>query len=175
MNGRCRACGADLVDWERVHRRDLCDARYTFNALRFEMIRHHFWHVTLTAYAVNYARRKGRRNLRLATARQIRKLVGGSRHVREGYQTPRETSSGANAIHYAQHATASCCRRCIAEWHGIPEGRALTESEIEYLADLATLYIEARVPDLLEEPVIVPSQRSAHRSRRRTRDETHAH
>src|SRR5947199_5312284 len=39
--GRCRSCGADLVDWSRVHRRDKADAAYTFAALQFELIRHH--------------------------------------------------------------------------------------------------------------------------------------
>ena len=27
QRGRCRACGADLVDWDRLHRRDESDAR----------------------------------------------------------------------------------------------------------------------------------------------------
>jgi len=56
--GACRSCGAKLVDWERVHDKDLTDVRYTFDALKFEMIRHHFWHVTIDPKAVNYARRK---------------------------------------------------------------------------------------------------------------------
>src|SRR5712671_4659068 len=59
-SGRCRSCGIQLVDWTRVHRRDANDAQYTFDALRHELIRHHFWHIPLSEYAVNYARRKGR-------------------------------------------------------------------------------------------------------------------
>ena len=158
-SGRCRRCGVQLVDWARVHKRDLKDAKYTFEALRLEVIRHYFWHIPLTERAVNYARRKGRILLREATENQIRQLVGRERHPREGIQTPRETSPNANAIHFAQHATGSCCRRCLAEWHGIPEGRALSEGEIVYLSALATMYLEERLPDLSDKPVAVPALR----------------
>jgi hypothetical protein len=29
-------------------------------------------------------------------------------------------------VFIAQHATATCCRGCLAKWHDIPAGRALT-------------------------------------------------
>src|SRR5437870_5681695 len=83
--GRCRDCEADLIDWTRVTRRDLSDVQYTFEALRLEMIRHHFWHAPLTLVAINHARRKGRVELRAFAGRQLRQLVGSERHPREGY------------------------------------------------------------------------------------------
>jgi hypothetical protein len=64
---------------------------------------------------------------------------------------------------YAQHATASCCRKCIEEWHGIHQGRELTEDEITYLATLAILYVDERLPFLTQAGEKVP--RMAHRSR----------
>ena len=36
QRGRCRACGADLVDWQRLHRRDFDDAEHTFEALQHD-------------------------------------------------------------------------------------------------------------------------------------------
>src|SRR5215211_7684317 len=42
--GPCRSCGADLVDWDRVTKRDLSDVAHTFEELRKERIRHYFWH-----------------------------------------------------------------------------------------------------------------------------------
>jgi Domain of unknown function (DUF4186) len=159
LQGRCRSCRAELVDWAGVHRRDPSDTKYTFEALRYELIRHHFWHIPVSRYALNYARRKGKKALKAAAEKQIGKAVGNISHPREGRQTPRETNPTANVIHYAQHATASCCRRCLEEWHGIPRGRVLTPEEIGYLTELAMLYVEARVPDLGEEPVHVPSMR----------------
>lgn len=154
--GRCRDCEADLVDWKRVLRRDLSDVQYTFEALRLEMIRHQFWHTPLTLVAINHARRKGRVELRVFANRQLRQLVGSVRHAREGYQTPRETSPHANAINFAQHATACCCRKCIAEWHGIPATRPLSDDELAYFTDLVMLYVEERIPAMTDDRVSIP-------------------
>lgn len=175
--GRCRSCGARLIEWDRVHKMDLSDAQYTFNALRLELIRHHFWHIRLSQHAINYARRKGKIALRMASEHQIRKLIGTAHHPREGQQTPRETSRQANAIHYAQHATASCCRRCAAEWHGIPEGRPLTETEVSYLTELAMRYLSDRLPDLADEACVVPKITVASERKKRVRLSSleHAH
>ena len=143
QEGRCRTCGADLVDWTRVKRRDLTDIANTFTSLRQEYFRHYFWHIELDTRAVNYARRKGRIRLAAATRARIASSVGPATPWRDGQQTRREGSG--NPIHYAQHATATCCRRCIEEWHGIPRGRALSEPEIDYLSGLAIRYLEERV------------------------------
>src|SRR5215469_5210318 len=72
--GRCRNCGVQLVDWSRVHSRDLGDTEHTFTAMRLELIRHHFWHIPLSQKAINYARRKGRVLLRTATEKQLQHL-----------------------------------------------------------------------------------------------------
>jgi Domain of unknown function (DUF4186) len=179
--GRCRACGADLVDWKRVSRRDLADVRYTFEALRLEMIRHHFWHTPLTQRAVNHARRKGRLVLRTFAKKQLRQLVGSEKHAREGYQTARETSPQANVIHFAQHATACCCRKCIAEWHGIPAIRPLSDDELDYFTDLVMLYARERIPQMTDEGVSIPQIRNTSGPARRltvvkrTPESSHAH
>ena len=39
--------------------------------------------------------------------------------VKGGRQTPYR----GHPVFVAQHATASCCRRCLEQWHGIPRGR----------------------------------------------------
>ena len=157
-SGRCRDCDAQLVDWVRVHRRDAEDFEYTLEALRFELIRHHFWHIPLSDYAVNYARRKGRAELYNAVQRQIGQAVGRADHPAQGRQTPRETSPKATAVHYAQHATASCCRKCVEEWHAIPRDRDLKPEEIRYLTDLAMKYIMSRIPDLADGPMRIPKR-----------------
>jgi hypothetical protein len=160
-SGRCRSCGVQLVDWTRLFNKDLRDAKYTLESLKHELIRHHFWHIPISVYALNYARRKGRLRLKEATRKQIEHAVGRISHPREGQQTARETNPHANAIHYAQHATASCCRRCVEEWHGIPRDRELRAEEIDYLTELAMLYLTSRLPDLAEAPICVPSLRGA--------------
>lgn len=145
--GACRDCGARLVDWARVHERNLADAEYTFRMMRTELIRHHFWHVSIDTKAIDHARRKGVRDMQAAAERRIRSSVAAADPFRDGRQTP----FAGNALYYAQHATACCCRRCIEEWHAIPRGRVLTEDEIRYLTELVMLYVRERLPQLTED------------------------
>jgi hypothetical protein len=152
--GACRTCGAQLIDWDRVHRQDLTDVTNTFTSLRLELIRHHFWHVLLDDKAVAHARRKGFLKLRLAARSRIKTSVGPANLPFDGRQTP--MAGSGNVIHYAQHATASCCRKCIEYWHNIPQKRALTDEEVEYLTELVMLYIEDRLPMLTDEGENIP-------------------
>jgi hypothetical protein len=45
--------------------------------------------------------------------------------TKDGKQTPMR----GHPIFIAQHATATCCRSCLAKWHGIPLGKALGDVE----------------------------------------------
>lgn len=155
QEGACRSCGAQLVDWKRVRSKNPEDAGHTFVAMKQELIRHHFWHVPIDEKALDHARRKGKEGLRSATAKRIRQSVGKEKPFRDGQQTP----FTGNIIYYAQHATASCCRKCMEYWHGIPMGRALSDAEVEYLTKLALLFIEERLPDLPEEGQRVPRKK----------------
>lgn len=170
--GQCRECGAELVDWKRVHKHNLSDATYTFEALKIELFRHYMWHVEISQKAVNHARRKGKIGTRTAAKKQIYKSVGSAepRYI-DGLQTPREDSDRATAINYAQHATACCCRTCIEYWHNIPIGRELTEEEIGYFTDLVMLYIEERLPYLTENGEQVPPIRKKTCKRSSTENE----
>ena len=158
--GQCRECGAELVNWERVQKRDISDAKHTFAALKHEKIRHYFWHVEIDQLAVNHALRKGKSELREAATTRLRKYVGEVHEMPDGKKRPyrdgQQTPYSDNSIYYAQHATASCCRTCIEYWHGIPQGRDLTEDEIAYLIDLVMLYIEERLPCLTDQKQKVP-------------------
>ena len=138
-NESCVACGIELVDWQRLDRHDLSDAAYTIEALEHEMFRHHYWHKNLDHKAVNHAARKGIEGLREAAIKRIRKYVGPPREeiFRDGIQTP----LNGNAIYYGQHATATCCRRCVEAWQGIDRNRALTDEEVGYMSNLVMLYI----------------------------------
>jgi hypothetical protein len=155
LAGACRICHAQLIDWNRVHGRDLADVQHTFDALRQELIRHHFWHAALDETAINHALRKGRRNLAEAAAQRIEKSVGAAEPPRDGRQTP----FGGNVLYYAQHATASCCRTCIEYWHAIPSDRPLTIEERGYLTELVMRFVDERMPDLPEGPTHVPPRR----------------
>lgn len=156
-NERCFACEADLIDWQRLDRRDLSDVDYTIEALSKELIRHYYWHKPLDETAVNHARRKGLKGMRVATERRLRNSVlkASSDMPRDGRQTPLH----GNAIYYAQHGTATCCRKCIEEWHAIDREKPLSDDEIGYMTDLAMRYVRDRMPDLEENGVYVPRRK----------------
>jgi len=57
----------------------------------------------------------------------------------DGRQTPMQN----HPVFIAQHATASCCRKCLQKWHGIPSaGHALTDGEKDYVLSLLRLWLE---------------------------------
>ena len=153
--GRCRECGADLINWQRIQECNLKDAEHTIKALEYELIRHHFWHVLIDQRAVNYARRKGWIKLRIAVENRIRKSVGQLTSF-DGRQTPKER----NPIFYAQHATATCCRKCIEEWYGIPPDEELDDDQVKYMTEICMLYLTQRLPLLTEYGEKVPPIRA---------------
>jgi len=55
----------------------------------------------------------------------------------DGKQTPMRN----HPVFIAQHATATCCRKCLFKWHGIEKGRQLTESEIDYIVSVIMRWI----------------------------------
>jgi len=149
---QCKACGIELVDWERVRQNDLGDVVHTFGALKTEWIRHHFWHRQLDQHTVDYAYSKGRLQLEAILAAQIRRGIG--KPMSEQYLGGRiGTSYGIdpsprNVLYFAQHATASCCRECMEGWHGIPRDTHLTDDQITYVTTLGMLFIADRLPTL---------------------------
>jgi hypothetical protein len=160
-DGVCKYCGADLINWERVHLRSLGDIEFTIEALEKEWIRHHFWHVEIPQKAINYALRKGSVALKDSIRSRLNSSVALAKPFHDGIQTPFESN---NPIHYAQHATASCCRKCIEKWHGIERGKDLNEEEITYLTQLIMEYIKIKLPNLGNEPQKIPSIRRKIRS-----------
>jgi Domain of unknown function (DUF4186) len=145
--GPCQKCGADLVDWERLHAREPADRDHVFETIQREYVRHWFWHAPFDDKAVEKALRIGRREMPSEVEKRLRaKVAPPSQDIRpwDGMQTPRK----GDVIYYAQHATASCCRKCIERWHGIPPERQMTEEEVRYLEGLVLRYIDLRIPDL---------------------------
>ena len=156
-NVQCRVCGVDLIDWSRLDRHDLSDVNYTIRSLELELIRHVYWHKPFDQTAINHAKRKGRVGLRTAAERRLISSVAPTKCKlpRDGGQTP----FTGNVLYYAQHATATCCRKCIQEWHGIPRERPLTNEEVGYMTELLMMYVEKRMPELTLNGEKVPRRR----------------
>jgi hypothetical protein len=146
-----------LVGWERVQRRDLEDFANTLTELKKEYIRHQYWCcVQIDPWAINKARRKGKSGTQKAAQHRLRKYIC----VEDFYMDGRQTPKRGDIIYYAQHATATCCRKCIAQWHGIPEDRAVTDEEFRYLTNLIMLYVGEKMPDLTDYGIYVPPIRN---------------
>jgi exodeoxyribonuclease V alpha subunit len=55
----------------------------------------------------------------------------------DGKQTPMRN----HPVFIAQHATATCCRKCMEKWHGIPKGKTLDQEEIDYVAKVVRRWL----------------------------------
>jgi len=68
----------------------------------------------------------------------IAKRLAPAEPLNDGRQTPMR----GRPVFIAQHATATCCRSCLAKWHGIPAGRPLTGSEQDHVVLAIARWIE---------------------------------
>jgi hypothetical protein len=60
--------------------------------------------------------------------------------VNDGRQTPLR----GHPVFIAQHATATCCRSCLAKWHFIPAGQSLANEQVEYVLSVLQRWLESR-------------------------------
>jgi Domain of unknown function (DUF4186) len=150
VGGACHACKEDSVDWQQAYKRDISQVDALFSELRKEYIRQHFWDVPINDKFKRRLLIKGKNKLKVEAAKRIKSSVreAGTTRYQDGTQTP---TKKYNIIYFAQHATATCCRKCIKYWHGIPYDRDLEPAEEIYLQQLITKYIETRLPDLPDE------------------------
>jgi hypothetical protein len=157
--GTCRECHRPLVSLQRTSLRSLRDVDHTFSALQTEAIRHFFWHIPFGQRALDYARRAGRRTLHERIPGRICSRIGKAQPYNDGRQTPISRQK-ADALDFALHAVAACCRTCASYWHGIEKDRELTHAEVVYLSELVGCYLDARLPELPDD-----SQRVTRNSR----------
>ncbi len=59
----------------------------------------------------------------------------------DGKQTPMK----GHPVFIAQHATATCCRKCIEKWHKFPKGKELTEQQQNYIIGLIMEWIKIQI------------------------------
>ena len=95
-----------------------------------------------------YLAQKGWDVIRSQTERIIRERLAPALPDKDGRQTPMR----GHPVFTAQHATATCCRGCLAKWHGIPRGEALEEAEIKYVAAVILDWLRDHAGDLSEFP-----------------------
>ena len=59
----------------------------------------------------------------------IAKRLAPAQPPNDGKQTPMR----GHPVFIAQHATATCCRGCLAKWHAIPASVTLSEQQQRYI------------------------------------------
>ena len=76
-----------------------------------------------------YLHRKGLDAVLKHAAEFIEQRLAPAVPANDGKQTPFRH----HPVFIAQHATATCCRGCLEQWHSIQKGSALTPEEKEYI------------------------------------------
>ena len=99
---------------------------------------------------MQYLLDRSRDHLRSHAAQIINERLAPADHPKDGKQTPWR----GHPVFVAQHATATCCRGCLAKWHRIPKGHALSAGEQAYVVNVIARWIELQ---MLQHPEATPT------------------
>jgi hypothetical protein len=97
---------------------------------------------------LRYLERKGQKAVLAEAADLLSKRLGAANPPNDGKQTPFK----GHPVFIAQHATATCCRGCLAKWHGIEKGQALGSAELTHAATVIERWLRKQTPGIPEEP-----------------------
>lgn len=86
----------------------------------------------LKAQDKQYIRGKGWNTIADHAADFVSKRLAPAAPKNDGKQTPMR----GHPVFIAQHATACCCRGCLAKWHGIPQGVLLSAEQQVYIVGM---------------------------------------
>ena len=79
-----------------------------------------------------YCLEKGAPVIEQHAADFVAKRLAPALPANDGKQTPMR----GHPVFIAQHATACCCRGCLAKWHGIPQGVPLSAEQQIYIVGM---------------------------------------
>ena len=113
------------------------DAEDLFAALAKSAFRRRF---RLSAKELRYARDKGFEVVLQHARDFIRERLAPAVIANDGKQTPMRN----HPVFVAQHATATCCRTCLAKWHGIAAGKALDDAGRQHVVDAIARWLRAQ-------------------------------
>jgi len=77
---------------------------------------------------IAYLKNKGPQTIEKHAFDFVSKRLGPALPKNDGRQTPMKN----HPVFIAQHATATCCRKCLEKWHKIPKGQHLTDRQVKY-------------------------------------------
>ena len=89
----------------------------------------------------DYVKTHGPDDIRGQAREIISRRLAPAHPEKNGRQTPWR----GHPVYVAQQATATCCRKCLANWHGIERGRPLTADEVDYMVDVIMTWISSQI------------------------------
>lgn len=84
-----------------------------------------------------YIEKKGIEEIKKQAYEIINKRLKPEIIKNDGKQTPMKN----HPVFIGQHATATCCRKCLYKWHHIKKNKELTEHEIDFITTLIIEWI----------------------------------
>ncbi len=57
----------------------------------------------------------------------------------------RQTPMRGHPAFIAQHATATCCRGCLAKWHYVARGKPLSPEQVDYVVTVIERWLTEQV------------------------------
>ena len=90
---------------------------------------------------IDYINQKGLDTIKKHAQDFISKRVAPAYVANDGKQTPMR----GHPVFIAQHATATCCRKCINKWHKFPMGTQLTQQQQDYIVELIMKWIKQQL------------------------------
>lgn len=97
----------------------------------------------LRAKEKQYVRDKGMETIRRHAADFVCNRLAPAVIPNDGKQTPMR----GHPAFIAQHATGTCCRKCLSKWHYIPPGTQLTQAQQDYVVDVIMAWIERQMAE----------------------------
>ena len=86
----------------------------------------------LRAKELQYLQNKGFNVIEQHARDFIKERIAPALPENDGKQTPMKN----HPVFIAQHATGTCCRKCLEKWHGIKIGRELSEQQVDYIVSV---------------------------------------
>ncbi len=118
---------------------EMADLAEVFARLSRSSFRRRF---SLREPELGYLRDKGLEVVLAHAADFIEKRLAPANPRNDGKQTPFRH----HPVFVAQHATATCCRGCLAKWHNIPAGKPLTPGEKRYIIRVLRHWLSLQNP-----------------------------
>jgi hypothetical protein len=89
----------------------------------------------------SYLREKGLERILEHSSDFIHARLADANPFKDGRQTPMR----GHPVFIAQHATGTCCRKCLEKWYGIAAGKPLNEQQIDYILCVLHRWLENQI------------------------------